>query len=117
MKPPLYYAIRTGALYNPIIAVTTEKTHRWHGREVRDNTITHGVLSDLSGRFDSQEAAEAMREQIGKVADHFDNARKVLSQQSNVLFKREREAVAAILRGDAPDPLPWPTVTFEDFKS
>jgi hypothetical protein len=121
MKKALYYAIRTGSLYNPVVAVTTEKQHRWHGREVRVSKIlnaiisgmpTHGVLSDLSGRFEHVEDAIKTRDSIAKVADSYDEARKLLARESSALYAREREAMAALLRGEPVTHHPWPQVTY-----
>jgi hypothetical protein len=106
MKKPLYYAIRTGALYNPVIAVTSEKGHRWHGREERTNMPTHGVLSDLSGRFETAGAAELKRAAIGEVADAYDELRKKLSRARSDVDKLEREAVAELLADREAPPVP-----------
>jgi hypothetical protein len=116
MKAPLYYAIRTGSLYNPVIAVTSEKRHRWHGRDVRDNMATHGVLSDIKGRFETREAAEAMRERVGKLADSYDEARKVLANATSALDAREREATATLLAGGDPPMAQLPRVIYGDLK-
>lgn len=62
LKPALYYAFRNGWYkglgYRPV-AVTSTNTRHWHGRECGENTPVHGRLSDLKGRFPSEEAAMA----------------------------------------------------------
>jgi hypothetical protein len=114
VKRALYYAIRTGSLYNPVIAVTTEKGHRWHGREVKGDMPTHGVLTDLSGRFNDVESAIAMREAVAKLADSYDSARKVLARATTRLYTEEREAMAMLLRGEDPGPVPQPEVLYKE---
>jgi hypothetical protein len=106
VKKPLYYAIRTGSLYNPVIAVTTEKGHRWHGREVKGDMPTHGVLSDLSGRFDDVESAVAMRDSIAKLADSYDAVRRALQKENSRLYAMERRAMERLLAGQEPGPVP-----------
>jgi hypothetical protein len=119
MKRALYYAIRTGSLYCPVIAVTSEKGRtpglpdRWHGREVRGDMPTHGKMSDLRGKFEHVEQAYAMQGRIRELADSYDAARKVLSTESSRLYAREREAVEALLRGDDPALATRPKITYE----
>jgi acetoin utilization deacetylase AcuC-like enzyme len=106
MKKALYYAIRTGGAYNPVIAVTREKQHRWYGREVRGDMPTNGVLTDLSGKFEHVESAIAMRESIAKLSDSYDEVRKLLAQESSKLYQRERRAMEHLLKGEDPGPIP-----------
>jgi hypothetical protein len=113
MKRPLYYAIRTGSLYNPVIAVTSEKKHRWHGRDVNGHMPTHGVLTDLSGRFETVEEAVLKREAISKLADSYDEGRRVLARESDKLYRLEREAMARLIAGDDPGPVPQPVVSYD----
>lgn len=106
MKQALYYAIRHN-YGNSVIAVTSEKgTRRWHGRDTRYNETTHGTFDQLRGRFDSQEAAEAMRDKIAFLSKQFDERRKVLDRYGKFLREREHDAIAAIMAGQQPNPLP-----------
>lgn len=70
MKPALFYAIKRGYREYRIIAVTTEKPRNWHGRNVTDNTATHGTNRELIGRFDTQEAAQAKVDEVAKIIAH-----------------------------------------------
>jgi hypothetical protein len=113
MKRALYYTIRVRSLGSPVVAVTTEKQHRWHGREVRGDMPTHGVLDDLRGKFEHVEQAYAMQGRIREISGSYDAARKVLSTESSRLYTREREAVEALLRGDDPALATRPTITYK----
>ncbi len=119
MKKPLYYAIRTGSLYNPVIAVTSERgryvgrTDRWFGRDTRDNMATHGRISDLSGRFDTLEAAVAKRSDIAKLSDTYDEARKALTRATSKLYATERAALTELLADKDPGKVPYPIITYD----
>jgi hypothetical protein len=106
MKKALYYAIRTGSLYNPVVAITSEKGARWYGREVKNDMPTHGVLSDLSGKFDNVEDAIAMRDKVAALADSYDRVRKEAYKAAERLYRQEREAMALLLNGEDPGPIP-----------
>jgi hypothetical protein len=116
MKKALYYAIRTGSLYNPVVAVTTEKQHRWHGREVKGDMPTHGVLSDLSGKFNDLETAVKMRESIARLSDSYDEARKVLAKESSRLYARERETMELLIKGETVALAARPTVIYQEYE-
>jgi hypothetical protein len=111
VKRALYYAIRTGSLYNPVVAVTSEKgppgaPSRWYGREIKHDMPTNGVMSDLSGRFEDVESAIAMRSSIAELADSYDNVRKQVHNVVTRLYRQEREAMERLLRGEEPGALP-----------
>jgi hypothetical protein len=100
MKPALYYAIRSGA----IIAVTSEKEarHQWFGRYVTDNSATHGSSAgygqaQLRGRFETIEAAEAMRDQLIAIAAKYDAIRKPHHDAVTASYRHEREAIEAVI--------------------
>ncbi len=119
MKKPLYYAIRTGSLYNPVIAVTSERGHRWSGREEPYGhktyvSPTHGTMSDLAGRFDTLEAAQASRAKIAELADSYDKARQVLHNESSRLYRDERAATDAIITGTSVPLARMPIVTYKE---
>lgn len=60
LKPILWYTIRVFSFRPHIIGVTTEKARgRWFGRDIYDNTATHGTDSDIRGKFETQHEAEA----------------------------------------------------------
>ena len=118
MKRALYYAIRTGSLYNPVIAVTSERGRRWSGRDcphghVTYYSTTHGTMSDLSGRFETENEAFAMRRQIAALSDSYDESRKVLALHTSQLHARERNAMAELLKGIDPGPAPRPVVIYD----
>lgn len=111
MKKALYYAIRTGSLYNPVVAVTSEKgppgqPSRWYGRQVRDDMPTNGTLGQLSGKFEHVEDAIKMRDSIAELADSYDAVRKQAHAVVQTLYRQEREAMALLLKGEDPGPLP-----------
>ena len=119
MKKALYYAIRTGSLYNPVVAVTSEKgppgqPNRWFGREVRGDMPTNGRMDALSGRFEHVEDAVKMRDSIAKLADSYDEARKVLARESSKLYAQERDAMARLLRGEQPPMAVRPSITYPE---
>lgn len=106
MKRALYYAIRVMSLYRPVVAVTTEKGHRWYGREVRDDSPTHGCLSDLRGRFDNVEDAIAVRKQAGDLSDGYEQFRQAVRRWMKQFDRQEHEAFDRLLKGEASGPFP-----------
>lgn len=56
MKKALYYALRPSYQSFAVVAITREKSRHWYGRTV-EGIGTHGRLSELTGRFDTAEAA------------------------------------------------------------
>lgn len=93
MKTALYYAIRRN-LYNTVVAVTTEKgSRRWHGRDCTYNEATHGTFDQLMGRFDTKEAAEAMRTEIARIANKYKAERKPHETAIMQLHQSERQAI------------------------
>lgn len=101
-KPALYYAVRK-ALYHPVVAVTTEKPSRlhgkkWHGRYVSDNTPTHGDVSDLRGRFKTQEQAEKHVAAIREVDKIYDAKMKRLNDAMRQNYRDHRNAIEALIK-------------------
>lgn len=97
VKPALYYAMRRD-IYNNIVAVTTEKPGwrgKWHGRYTRDNTPTHGTFDDLMGRFETQEAAEAKRDELKAIRAKYYDERKRLNDMQRDLYHRETAEINA----------------------
>lgn len=98
MKPAMFYAIRVHTLTPYIVAVTSlqprrfGKTH-WYGRDTRYTQATNGSMDDLRGRFESQEAAAAVLDQVIAIGVDFDAKRKVLNDQVSRLYRDERAAV------------------------
>lgn len=119
MKTPIYWAIRTGSLYNPVIAVTSERGPRWSGREEPHGhkthvSTTHGTMSDLAGRFVTLEAAQAAREKIAELADSYDKARNVLTREATRLYRDEQDAIDILVRGESTPLARMPTVTYQE---
>lgn len=102
MKPALFYAIKRGYREYRIIAVTTEKPRNWHGRNVTDNTATHGTTRELIGRFDTQEAAQAKVDQVAKIIAHHAPIIDAASAALNRAHRKEQDAIDAAL-GIKPD--------------
>lgn len=72
MKKVLYYAIKLGGLYGPkMVAVTTERSGYWWGRDLRDELGTSGRTMDLAGKFDTLDAAQAVMTEVNMVVLHF----------------------------------------------
>ncbi len=118
MKKPLYYAIRTGSLYNPVIAVTSERGSRWSGRECPHGMVTyysptHGRMTDLSCKFETENAAYAKRSDIAKLSDAYDEARKALARATSKLHATERGALAELLADKDPGKVPYPIITYD----
>ena len=98
MKKALYYAIRTNCLYSKVIAVTSEKgSGRWFGRDCRYNDSTNGRASDLRGRFETQEQAEACLTGVIAITNDYEAQRKVLSDKQTRLYREERDKVDAYI--------------------
>jgi hypothetical protein len=107
MKPALYYTIHTMCMYPKVIAVTSEKARgRWYGREVRDNTATHGTNTDVRGRWDTQAEAEAMLTQVSKLAADYQERREQLANVVGMLSRSERDAMDALFKGEQPRTIP-----------
>ena len=104
MKKALYYAIKRN-LHNDIVAVTSEKSKgRWYGRYVKDTTATHGApgygMSDIMGRFDTSEEAEAKRTQIAAIAKEYEDRRSPHQKAISELHHMERRAIDRAVNGD-----------------
>lgn len=103
MKPALYYSIRK-SLFHTIIAVTSEKPgkgyrhDKWAGREVDTNTVTHGTVDDLRGRFATEQEAQEKRASILTIANMFDEARKVHYDAISALHRDETAQIAELLK-------------------
>jgi hypothetical protein len=98
VKTPLYYSIRVMSVYNPIVAVTSEKLRgRWHGRYVDDNTPTHGNQSDLRGKFTSLEMAKRCKSDISEINGRYREQSKVINKQLSALYVKEREEIEALI--------------------
>lgn len=110
MKKALYYAIRVMSLYPYVVAVTSEKNarygeRRWYGRDEKHGNATHGHLNDLRGRFDTPEAAEAMRAKVAELTKAYDDRRKQLHKYGQELLKQEQQGLAALFNGKEPGPM------------
>lgn len=98
MRKALFYAIKPG-LYGPrIIAVTTERGGRWWGRDTRDDLGTHGRASDIKGRFDTEEQATAVRDQVQRIHDHFRNERRKMEAMSRRMHHAEDQCITEIIQ-------------------
>jgi hypothetical protein len=102
MKNVLYYAIRLSGLYGPrIIAVTTERSSHWWGRDTRDDLGTHGRLGDLAGRFETIDQAKAVFEKVDKVHLHFRHQSSKLEDVRRRLRTAEEQMLRQVTRGVA----------------
>ena len=86
LRPALYYTIRTHSLYQPIIAVTSEKgRRRWYGRDCKDNMATNGTFEDIRGRFETLEAAQSCKAEVLAIEAEFDEQIKFHRREMNRL--------------------------------
>jgi hypothetical protein len=99
MKKALYWAVRP-TMYGPrIVAVTQERSGRWWGRTTHDDLGTHGRLSDIRGRFETIEAAQAVQSTIQRVRDHYQSQSAVVSDLQTKLHRAEEALTREIIDG------------------
>jgi hypothetical protein len=95
MKPALFYSLAAHGR-TQIVAVTSIKRERnWYGRAVRDNMATHGTLSGLLGRFETEEAASAARDEIKAIRDRYEPIIDVAQQSLSALYRQRDDEIAA----------------------
>lgn len=94
MKRPIHYAIRVANLYGrtEIVAVTLERSGHWWGRVHDTGISTHGRTSDIDGRFETVEAALAVRDEVARVRAYF-QAQTARLEEARQRLTTARDAV------------------------
>lgn len=97
-RPALFYSI-VNDLYHPkVVAVTTEKSRQWHGRDCRDDSGTHGRASELRGRFDTLEAAQTKVEAVKEIQAKHEPIIRAARNAYTLAERAKREEIEAVLK-------------------
>jgi hypothetical protein len=103
MKPALYFGLRRGwnhgLGYRPV-AVTSEKGSRWYGRDLEYNEATNGRLSELVGRFETEEVCKGKMQGVKDIHAIYQPQIDELEKQRKRINKEWGDANRAFL-GDA----------------
>lgn len=83
--------------------VTTEKPSRLHG-STADGEPTNCRAKDARGRFDTEEAAQAVIARVKEVTEQHRVTIRHLSAARNGAEDAERLAIEAVVNGHFPDP-------------
>lgn len=94
MKKPLFYSLRRKHDGNfDVIAVTTLKPKRWHGSLEPYHETTHGLNSDLLGKFETEAAARGV---VANVKAAHDNMEPVIKDLEKKLREVRQLQVAEV---------------------
>lgn len=96
MKPALAYSIVMRFGHPTVVAITSERAHRWWGRDCRNDLGTHGTGADLCGRFETREDADKTLEAVAAVKSHFSVQRSRLNAAQDRLHRAEQAMVAQV---------------------
>lgn len=96
MKPALSYSIVMSLGRPTVVAITSERAHRWWGRDCRTDLSTNGIAHSLNGRFLSRAEADACLEEVAAVKDHYKLQRAKLSDAHSRLHRAEEAMVRQV---------------------
>jgi hypothetical protein len=95
MKPALYYSLARSPYSSSyrVVAVTTVKMRRWHGRIEEEGTQTNGQVEHLRGKFKTARDADAKRKQVEAIAKDYNDRAHALSKQMGELYDMRDAAI------------------------
>lgn len=98
MKPALFYALHNHYGSYRAVAVTSESKsswrNQWHGRDLdRDNMPTHGRLTELIGRFDTEDQARSVVNEIKAIKADCAREREPLHTELRIITRKEKDRI------------------------
>lgn len=100
MKPAIFYTLKRA--YNAgigyeAIAVTSQKGSRWFGRDLRFSNPTHGTCGQITGRFETEEAARAKIEGLKAIRAEFEPQITAAQSAVEIIRRTESRRITAFL--------------------